>query len=144
MPMGTGGEWIQQVEVVAGGPGGGAGTSDTTEATQLLVKTAVQSINNKTPALLGGAVPVNATARACLGQETIALTAAGTASLTVPVAVPTSGGTFGNFPLYIGRRAGASLPFNGRIYSLLLRGAFTPVATISAVEKAINREARVF
>lgn len=72
--------------VVTAGSGEGApgGTSDTTEATQLLVKTAVQSINTKTPALQGGAVPVNASARVCLGQELIALTSGSTASLTVP------------------------------------------------------------
>lgn len=38
--------------------GGGGGSSDTTEATQLLVKTAVESINTKTPALIDGATPV--------------------------------------------------------------------------------------
>lgn len=41
-----------------GGGGGGSGTSDTTEATQLLVKAAVQSLDAKTPALSGGKVPV--------------------------------------------------------------------------------------
>lgn len=51
MPMGPSGEWVQQVEIVAGTtPGGGSGTSDTTEATQLQVKTAVQAINAKIPA----------------------------------------------------------------------------------------------
>jgi hypothetical protein len=32
-------------------------------------------------------------------------------------------GTYGNYPLYIGRRGGSSLPFNGRIYQLLIRAA---------------------
>lgn len=46
MPMGPNGEWVQQVEIVAGGVGGGGGgSSDTTEATQLLVKTAVQNLD---------------------------------------------------------------------------------------------------
>ena len=63
MPMGANGEWVQQVAVVSGGAGGGGGgTSDTTEATQLQVKTAVQSIDANTPALQGGAVPVSAAA----------------------------------------------------------------------------------
>ena len=86
--------------VSGGGGGGGSGTSDTTEVTQLAVKAAVQSIDTKTPTLIGGAVPVsgpvtdaqlratpvnvNAATRACVGRETIALAAAGTASLTVP------------------------------------------------------------
>lgn len=46
MPMGANGEWVQQVAVVSGGTGGtGGGTSDTTEATALLIKTAVQNID---------------------------------------------------------------------------------------------------
>lgn len=89
--------------VVSGGVsgGGGSGTSDTTEVTQLAVKAAVQSIDTKTPTLIGGAVPVSgpvtnaqlraapvpvdAAPRACIGRETIAIAASGTASLTVPV-----------------------------------------------------------
>lgn len=42
----------------AGAGGGGGGSSDTTEATQLAVKTAVEAINTKTPALAGGKTPV--------------------------------------------------------------------------------------
>lgn len=34
-------------------------------------------------------------------------------------------GSFGTYPLYIGCRAGTLLPFNGRIYSLIVRGALT-------------------
>lgn len=37
---------------------GGGGTADTTEATQLLVKAAVEDVNTKTPALEDGRVPV--------------------------------------------------------------------------------------
>ena len=105
MPMGPNGEWVQQVEIVAGGTPGGGTVTDVSalskETTQMLVKTAVEAISTKTPALVGGAVPVsgpvtdaqlraapvpvNAATRACVGRETIALAAAGTASLTVPV-----------------------------------------------------------
>lgn len=34
-------------------------------------------------------------------------------------------GNFGNYPLYIGRRGGTSLPFNGNLYQLVIRGALT-------------------
>ena len=34
-------------------------------------------------------------------------------------------GNFGNYPLYIGRRAGTSLPFNGHIYGLIGVGKLT-------------------
>jgi len=44
-------------------------------------------------------------------------------------------GTFGTYPLYIGRRNESSLPFNGRIYSLLIRGALSTAAQIAAAER---------
>jgi hypothetical protein len=34
-------------------------------------------------------------------------------------------GNYGNYPLYIGSRAGTSVRFNGHLYSLLVRGALT-------------------
>jgi hypothetical protein len=37
-------------------------------------------------------------------------------------------GNFGNYPLYIGMRGGTSLPFNGNLYGLLIRGK-TPTDT---------------
>ena len=53
-------------------------------------------------------------------------------------------GTYGNYPLYIGRRAGTSLSFNGRLYGLLIRGAATPDATIATVERHLNSKARIY
>lgn len=44
-------------------------------------------------------------------------------------------GNYANAPLYLGRRGGASLPFNGRIYSLIVRGAASDTAQISAGER---------
>jgi hypothetical protein len=44
-------------------------------------------------------------------------------------------GNFGNWPLYIGRRGGTTLPYNGRIYGLVIRGAASTDAQISAMEK---------
>lgn len=43
-------------------------------------------------------------------------------------------GNFGNYPLYIGRRGNATLPLNGRIYSLIIRGAQSTAAQISSTE----------
>jgi hypothetical protein len=44
-------------------------------------------------------------------------------------------GNYLAYPLYIGRRAGATLPYNGRIYSLILRfGANLSATTISQTE----------
>jgi hypothetical protein len=44
-------------------------------------------------------------------------------------------GNFGNLPFYVGRRGGSSLPYNGRIYSLILRfGANLSAAQIAQTE----------
>jgi hypothetical protein len=50
---------------------------------------------------------------------------------------PTSAGNFANTALNIGRRAGASLPFNGRMTSLTVRGSATAASTefIAAMEQ---------
>lgn len=43
-------------------------------------------------------------------------------------------GNYGNFPLYIGRRAGTTLPFTGHLYGLVVRGTLSDAGTISAIE----------
>lgn len=53
-------------------------------------------------------------------------------------------GSFGNQPLYIGRRAGTTLPFNGRLYGLIIRSGASSSAQITAVEKLLNQKAKVF
>jgi len=48
-------------------------------------------------------------------------------------------GNFLAYPIYIGRRGGSSLPFNGRIYSLIVRfGANLTAGQISNTERAVN------
>ena len=54
------------------------------------------------------------------------------------------GGNFSSAAIYIGRRSGASIPFNGRLYSLLIRGTATPDTTIAKVERYLNQKAKVF
>jgi len=44
-------------------------------------------------------------------------------------------GKYGNYPLYIGARGGSSLPFNGRMYGLVVRGAASTAAQITSVER---------
>jgi hypothetical protein len=43
-------------------------------------------------------------------------------------------GNYGNYPLYIGARAGTSLFFNGHLYGLIARGAQSNLPQITAVE----------
>lgn len=53
-------------------------------------------------------------------------------------------GNYGNYPLYIGRRGGSSLPFNGRLYSLIVRGALSSAAQIASTEAWVNAKTRAY
>lgn len=48
-------------------------------------------------------------------------------------------GNYGNYPLYIGRRAGTSLPFNGHIYGLIGIGKLTSDNETVAIEKELAK-----
>lgn len=58
--------------------------------------------------------------------------------------VAVGGGMFQKAPLFIGRRNNSSVPFNGRLYSLIIRGAATPDSTIIKVERYLNQKAKVY
>jgi hypothetical protein len=47
-------------------------------------------------------------------------------------------GNYGNYPLYIGRRGGSSLPFNGRLYSLIVVGKAVTAGELSDTETWVN------
>lgn len=50
-----------------------------------------------------------------------------------------SSNNFGNYPLYIGRRGGTTLPFNGHLYSLIVRGAQSTAQQIASAETWVNQ-----
>ena len=52
-------------------------------------------------------------------------------------------GNYGNYPLYIGRRGGTSLPFNGHIYGLIGIGRLTTDSETIALEKSIAKNTGV-
>ena len=52
-------------------------------------------------------------------------------------------GNFKNYPLYIGRRAGTSLPLNGNLYSLIGTGRLTTDSETLALEKASAKKTGV-
>ena len=52
-------------------------------------------------------------------------------------------GNYGNYPLYIGRRAGTSLPFNGHIYSLIGVGKLVSDSETAAIEKELAKRTGV-
>lgn len=65
-------------------------------------------------------------------------------SVTVHSATTSQGaGNYSKYPLYIGRRAGTSLPFNGHIYSLIGIGRLTTDAETTALEKLIAKNTGV-
>ncbi len=47
-------------------------------------------------------------------------------------------GTFGNYPIYVGARAGTSLYFNGKVYSIIVRGALSTAQEITDTETWVN------
>lgn len=56
----------------------------------------------------------------------------------------TGGGSFANAPLFIGSQSGgAARFFNGRLYSLIVRGAQTPLSQIEAAELYIKQKMRM-
>lgn len=55
----------------------------------------------------------------------------------------TASGNLANVATYIGRRAGTVNPFNGRIYSLIVRGAASSLAEIMAAESYVAGKAGV-
>ena len=66
------------------------------------------------------------------------------ASLTVHALSPEQGsGNYSNAPLYIGRRAGTSIPFNGHLYGLIGIGRLTSASETIALEKAIAKNTGV-
>ena len=53
-------------------------------------------------------------------------------------------GNYGNFPLYIGRRGGTIVPYNGWLYSLVVCGKLASAAEIAATEAWVNQKTRAF
>jgi hypothetical protein len=48
-------------------------------------------------------------------------------------------GNYGNYPLYLFRRGGTTLPFNGNLYALIVAGGSYPLSTIQRVERLLSR-----
>jgi len=53
-------------------------------------------------------------------------------------------GNYGNYPLYIGRRGGTTLPANMRLYQLIVRGAASNAGQIAATEAYVNAKTRAY
>jgi len=53
-------------------------------------------------------------------------------------------GNYGNYPLYIGARAGTSVWFKGHLYQLLVRGASTLPVALKDTEKFVNGKTKSY
>jgi len=47
-------------------------------------------------------------------------------------------GNYGNYPLYIGRRGGSTVPFNGRIYQMVVCGKALSASELASTEAYVN------
>ena len=52
-------------------------------------------------------------------------------------------GNYGNYPLYIGGQGGIAYHFNGRLYTLIIRGAQSSLSQIEATEAYIKQKMRL-
>lgn len=59
-----------------------------------------------------------------------------------PVAAA-AGGTFGNYPLFVGRRTNSSLPFNGNLYGLIIIGRLLTAPELTLCEQYMAQQAGV-
>jgi len=48
-------------------------------------------------------------------------------------------GNYGNYPLYIGRRGGTTIPFNGHLYDLMIVSRLATDTEITAIERALAK-----
>lgn len=53
------------------------------------------------------------------------------------------GGTYGNYPLYIGRRNNATLPFNGNLYGLIIIGRLLTASEVVLCEQYMAQKASI-
>lgn len=59
-------------------------------------------------------------------------------------ATATATGNYGAYPLYIGRRGGSTLPFNGRLYGLTIVGKAASATEISSTEAYLNNKTKAY
>ena len=87
--------------------------------------------------------PISAIASAIMDIAAPISTLRVNGALAQSSSVSLGSGSLGNYPLFIGRRGGASLPFNGRLYGLLIRSGAANDAQVAKVERLLNQKAKV-
>lgn len=81
------------------------------------------------------------TAKSTISDDLVSLNVNGSAPLIANT--DQGSGNYGNYPLYIGRRGGTILPFNGHLYSLIGIGRLTTDAETIALEKELAKRTGV-
>lgn len=74
----------------------------------------------------------------------VSLRVNGTVPTLTPTATTANATNFGNYPLYIGARAGTSLWFNGRLYGMVVAGKQASAAEITSTETYLNQKTGAF
>lgn len=54
-----------------------------------------------------------------------------------------TGGVFGNYPIYVGRRADNTMAFKGRLYQLIIRGAYSSPGEVVSIEQYVGSKTGV-
>lgn len=98
---------------------------------------AAQTALITTPNLLDGVV---LSAKSKISTDNLTLRVNGVSNV---INTDQGAGNYGNYPLYIGRRAGTSQPLNGHLYSLIGIGRLTTDSETIALEKAIAKNTGV-
>lgn len=93
-------------------------------------------LQNITTALYSSATKVVLTDVADIGAPSLNLRGQGASISTVTGSQGT--GNYGNYPFYAGRRGGASLPFTGFIFQLIIRGVISNPTELTNTETWVN------
>ena len=120
------------------GPGGTASPG----AAYGLAARATISVNPTAPATLAAPITTVLACQIVFATDTISLRT--NANSYFSSSADLGPGSFGNYPLYIGRRGGSSFPFSGRLYSLIVRGAQSNSTQIENAENYINSKTKAY
>ena len=96
------------------------------------------TIDSSSPVIASGAVAPNASivsAISMISPSSMVIRRNGTQAFASTA--NQGSGNYGNYPLFIGRRNNASLPFNGNLYGLIIRGAQTSLPDIIRTERIL-------
>ena len=96
------------------------------------------STGTQTPAIVSGLAAPNTSVLSVSQVISTGQTIRANGGAVIGTSLGAGAGNYGNYPLYIGSRAGTSIPFNGHLYSLIVRGTASTDAQIASAESYVN------